>query len=89
MALYQIRRDVGEISSEDMDAAAFRAILCAPQFPGVKWHRSYWNKDAGRIECVYEADRVSDLEAHAQAARIPCDEVNEVTELLPETYLHG
>lgn len=89
MSLYRIRRDVGEISAEDMDAAAFRAIVCAPQFPGVKWHRSFWDKEAGFIECFYEANEVRDLEAHAKASRIPCDDVREVTELLPETYLHG
>ena len=89
MALYRIRRDVGEISNEDMDAAAFRAILCAPQFPGVKWHRSFWDKEAGRIDCIYEANNVNDLEAHAKASRIPCDAVIEVTGLLPETYLHA
>jgi len=29
------------------------------------------------------------LEEHARVSRIPCDEVREVTEMLPDTYLHG
>lgn len=89
MTLYRIQRIVGEMSDEEMDAAGFRAIVCAPQFPGVKWHRSYWDKAAGQLECIYEANSIADLEAHSRTARIPCDGVTEVTQLLPETYLHG
>ena len=89
MALYRIRRNVGLISREDMDAAAFRAIVCTVQFPGMKWHRSYWNQPSGFIDCFYEAASPQDLENHARVARIPCDEVCEVNELVPETYVNG
>lgn len=89
MPLYTIRRDVGEISQEDLDAASFRAIVCAPQFPGLKWIRSYWDQPGGRIDCLYEAENPRQLEEHARVARIPCDEVREVTEMVPDTYLHG
>jgi hypothetical protein len=89
MPLYRIRRDVGEISREDLDAASFRAIVCAPQFPGLKWVRSYWDQEAGRLDCIYDAVNPEQLEEHARVARIPCDDVREVTEMLPDTYLHG
>jgi hypothetical protein len=89
MPLYRVRRDVGDISQEDLDAAAFRAIVCAPQFPGLRWVRSYWDKGGGHLDCIYEAANPGQLEEHARVARIPCDEVREVSELLPETYLHG
>lgn len=89
MPLYRIRRDVGKMREDEVDAAAVRAIVCAPQFPGVKWHRSYWDREAGHLDCIYEANKVTDLEEHARAARIPCDQVYEVTEILPETYIHG
>ena len=89
MPLYRIRREVGEISQDDMDAAAFRAIVCAPQFPGLKWHRSYWDQEKGLIDCFYEATGPTQLQEHARVARIPCDEVREVSELLPEVYVNG
>lgn len=89
MPLYRIRREVGPISKEDMDAAAFRAIVCAPQFPGLAWRRSYWDEGAGRIDCLYDAVNPAQLQEHARVARIPCDEVAEVTELLPDVYLIG
>ena len=89
MPLYRIRRDVGIISREDMDAAAFRAIVCVPQFPGLKWHRSYWDEGRGVIDCFYEAVNPLQLQEHARVARIPCDEVVQVSELLPEVYVNG
>ncbi len=89
MPLYTIRRNIGEISREELDAASFRAIVCAPQFPGLKWVRSFWDQAGGHVDCLYEATDPRQLEEHARVSRIPCDEVREVSELLPETYLHG
>lgn len=89
MALYSIRRNVGDITKEEMDAAAFRAIVCAVQFPGLKWHRSYWVQGSGYMDCIYEADQPEQLEEHARVARIPCDAVHPVTEIVPETYVNG
>ena len=89
MAIYRIRRDVGDVTQEDMDAASFRAIVCAVQFPGLKWQRSYWDKSVGRLDCFYQAQDANQLEEHARASRIPCDEVVEVHEVLPETYING
>lgn len=89
MPLYRIRRDVGAITQEDMDAAAFRAIVCAPQFPGLQWIRSFWDREAGRLDCVYQADEPAQIEEHAKTARIPCDEIRVVDEVMPEAYIHG
>jgi hypothetical protein len=82
-----IRRDVPGASQEDIDAASFRAITCAFYFPGMKWHRSFWDQGAGLLYCVYEARDPQELFAHAQRARIPCDEVREVDTFGPETYI--
>jgi hypothetical protein len=87
--LYRIRRNVGPISQEEMDASAFRALICAQQFPGLKWHRSYWDRAAGFVDCFYEAADAVQIEEHARTARIPCDEVRVVDELVPATYLGG
>lgn len=89
MPLYRIRRDVGQLSQEEMDAAAFRAIVCAPQFPGLTWIRSYWDREQGRVDCIYDALDPEQIEEHARTARIPCDEVRLVEEVMPQTYLHG
>jgi hypothetical protein len=87
MPLYRIMRNVGDLTEEEMDAAAIRAIVCAPQFPGLKWIRSYWDRETGRVDCVYEATGPEQLQEHAATARIPCDDVRPVHEMLPEAYL--
>jgi len=89
MPLYRVRRDVGEVSQDEMDASAFRAIVCAPQFPGLRWVRSFWDRQTGRIDCIYEADSLRQIEEHARVSRIRCDEVCEVDEMFPETYVNG
>lgn len=71
MPLYRVRRDVGPATQEDIDAASFRAIVCAPQFPGLKWIRSYWDPTAERIDCYYEAVGPGTTEAARRAVADP------------------
>jgi Nickel responsive protein SCO4226-like len=87
MSMFMVRRDIPGLTQEDVDAAAFRAITCAFYFPGMRWHRSYWDRDAGMLHCVYEAKNPEEVFAHAQRARIPCDEVREVSAFGPEAYV--
>jgi hypothetical protein len=86
MPLFLIRRDVPDLSQEELDAAAYRAITCAFYFAGLKWHQSYWDREAGVIHCVYEARSQEDIFEHAVTARIPCDVVREVQIVRPEDY---
>ncbi len=89
MPIYQVRRDIPGLSSEDLDAASFRAIVCASEMPGIHWIRSYWDEPRGVITCYYEAPDEETLRLHAKRARIPCDEVRVVKEVRPEEYIHG
>ena len=92
MPIFTIRRRIPGLSQEDMAAAAFRAIGCAAEYPGMHWHQSYWDREAGVLTCVYEAGSVAQIEDHARRARIPCDDVREVTVVGPDDYIvarHG
>lgn len=89
MALFQIRRKVGEISEDDLNAAALRSIWCLSDYPGVRWLNSLWDKDAGELHCLYEAHNADQIRSHAEAARIPCDDIKEVSFIDPGEYLHG
>ena len=86
MPLFLITRDVPGITQEEMDAAAYRAITCAFNYDGLTWWHSYWDKQSGVLHCVYEAQSAEDIFEHAQAARIPCDEVREVEQFGPVSY---
>jgi hypothetical protein len=86
MRTYHIRRNVPGLGQEDIDAAAFRALVCATEFENLRWVRSYWDRDAGAIFCIYEAASRELVIEHARRARIPCDEVYEVQVVLPGDY---
>ena len=83
MALYRIDRKTGPMSTAALDVAAARAIACAPRFPGVRWHRSYFDATAGVMTCFYDAPDVDAIRRHAEAAQLPADLVVEVVELVP------
>ncbi len=89
MPLYAIRRELGTISREELDASAYRAIMCGYEFENMRWVRSFWDPEAGNITCLYEAVSAEEIREHARRARIPCTEVREVIEVIPEAYVHG
>lgn len=89
MPLFEIRRRLGPVTRDELDAAAYRAIVCSYQFDDLKWLRSYWQQEMGEITCIYEAKDQSQIREHSLQSRIPCDQVREVTEVTPEPYIHG
>ena len=86
MPLFLIRRGFGGASETDLDAAAFRALACAPYYPGMRWERSYWDPAAELTYCLYQAGSEETIRLHAERAQIPCDDVREVQEVLPATF---
>lgn len=86
MPLFLIRRTFTNASETDLDAAAFRALACAPYHEGMRWERSYWDASAEETLCIYLAKGEVDIRSHAQRAHIPCDEVRQIDEVLPERY---
>jgi hypothetical protein len=87
MPTYSIRRIVGNISRDDVDAAAIRSLWCLANFPQVRWIRSTWDEGRGEINCLYEAPNVEVIREHAVSANLPCDEVREVDIIDPDDYV--
>jgi len=85
--LFAIRRDVPGATREDVDAAGFRAVACAYEYPGLRWVRSYWDEERGQLLCVYEARDAAQIENHSRRSRLACDEIRPVLELGPEAYV--
>jgi hypothetical protein len=84
MPLFHVRRDVPGLTQEEADAAGFRALACAAEFPGLRWIDSVWDAEGGVFFCVYEAGSEHQVREHARRARIPCDDVREVVRISPE-----
>lgn len=89
MATYSIRRVVGSLTRDEVDAAAMRSLWCLANYPGVKWIRSAWDAERGEINCLYEAPNADAIREHAESAQIPCDEIREVSLIDPADYLEG
>jgi Nickel responsive protein SCO4226-like len=86
MPKYIVFRTVGEVSEEQMEARMRSSIEAADQMPGVRWIRSYYSAEEGKIYCEYEAPSIEAIIEHAQRAGIPVDRAEVVRELEPSMF---
>jgi Protein of unknown function (DUF4242) len=86
MPKYIIFRTVGDISEEELEAANLRSIETLEGMTGVRWIRSYYSAEEGKIYCEYEAPSVEALIEHARKAGIPFDHAEVVRELEPGMF---
>lgn len=79
MDLYLVIRREGWESSEELEAAGARSEAEGDKpDSGVRWVRSYvLAEPSGRLGtfCVYEAEGLEAIHAHASAADLPVDEI--------------
>ncbi|MGE5595666.1 MAG: nickel-binding protein [Hyphomicrobiales bacterium] len=83
MPLYLIRRPFPGAKPAEIDAAGFRALACAPFYPGMRWIRSFHDTQAEEMFCIYEARSADDIWRHAEQSSIPCASVVTVSEIVP------
>ena len=86
MPKYIVFRTVGEISEEEIEAASLRSIEALDQMSSVRWIRSYYSAEEGKIYCEYEAPSVELIFEHARSAGIPIDSAEVVRELEPSMF---
>ena len=72
MPKYFLVRTLGEVSEEEMEAAA-KVHRSPGADADVRWIRSYYSSEEGKLYCEYEAPSIELLFEHAQRARIPLD----------------
>ncbi len=86
MAVYLVKRDLGQATQEDVDAAFIRALSCVSNYNDLRWVTSYWGERAGVVYCVYEAQSEQQIIDHSAQSRIPCDGITEVQVVNPQEY---
>lgn len=86
MSKYLIHRTVGQISEAELDAAGKRSNSALAELPGVRWIRSYYSAEEGKIYCEYEAPSLELLYEHAHKAQLPIDGYSVVRELEPTMF---
>ena len=74
-------RTVGQVSEEEIEAATLRSIEALEHMLDVRWIRSYYSAEEGKIYCEYEAPRVEAIVEHARRVGIPFDHAEVVWEL--------
>lgn len=87
MPKYMVFRTVGEVSDEDVEAANLRSIEALEGMPDVRWIRSYYSAEEGKIYCEYEAPNAEAIMEHARKAGIPFDHAEVVRELEPGMFM--
>jgi Protein of unknown function (DUF4242) len=81
MARYLIHRALGDVTDEQLDAAAERSReVRAAEFPDIEWEHSHVVRTAEGLTsyCVYAAPSADRVREHAAAAGLPADAVHEI-----------
>ncbi len=86
MPKYLIHRTVGSLSDEEIQTAGYGSNDALAQMSGIRWIRSYYSADEGKIYCEYEALNLELLLEHARSAGLPFDSASVVRELDPTMF---
>jgi hypothetical protein len=86
MPKFIIVRTVGKLTEPQIAEAMGRARAAIGQLPQVKWIRTYYADDEGKMYCEYEAPHIDMIYEHARLAKVPADSVRMVTELQPAMF---
>lgn len=86
MPKYLIHRTVGSLTDEEIRAAGYGSNDALAQMSGIRWIRSYYSAEEGKIYCEYEALNLELLLEHARRAGLPFDAASVVRELDPTMF---
>ena len=87
MPNYIVFRTVGQVSEEEIENGIRRSIETLEHMPNVRWIRSYYSAEEGKIYCEYEAPSIEAIVEHARQAGLPFDHAEVVRELEPGMFV--
>lgn len=86
MPKYIVFRTVGKLTEEEIQAGSLKSIETLDLMPEVRWIRSYYSAEEGKVYCEYEAPNAELIFEHARRAGLPCDHAEVVRELEPSMF---
>ena len=86
MPLYLLEREVGQVTEEDMKATFAREEEIGKEIPGVRWIRSYYSAEGGKLYCEYEAPDLESVLEFNRRVGIPVDRATVVQSLEPSMF---
>jgi hypothetical protein len=90
MPLFTLWREFDPtLDEEAREAIMVRTISAATWFPSVRWIRSYFVDEPGRLNtlCVYEGPTLDLVRQHTLHCRVPFIHIREAEERLPDSTL--
>jgi hypothetical protein len=85
MPKFIVERNTGPLTQAQMEGALREAMKVADDLQ-VKWVRSYYAAEEGKMYCEYEAPSAELLLDHARRVGVPADGIRMVSELLPSMF---
>lgn len=86
MPRYLLEREVGELTEEAMKAAFDKEQEVGEQMPDVRWVRSYYSSEEGRLYCEYESPNLESVLEFNRRVGIPVDRATVVQNLEPSMF---
>ncbi|MGF1473376.1 MAG: DUF4242 domain-containing protein [Rubrobacteraceae bacterium] len=86
MPRYMLERVVGELSEEQMKAAFAKEQEVQQQMPDVRWVRSYYSAEEGKLYCEYEAAKLQSVLQLNRSVGVPVDRATVVRKLEPSMF---
>ena len=86
MPKFIIERNVGKLTDAQLEVAFKQGMKAAADLPEIKWVRTYYSADEGKMYCEYEAPNIELIYEHARMAKVPADSVRMVEEMLPAMF---
>jgi hypothetical protein len=86
MPKYLMVRTVGELSEKEIEMGALKSMEALEQLADVRWVRSYYSAEEGKLYCEYEAPSAELLFEHARMAGLPLDRYTVVRDLEPAMF---
>jgi hypothetical protein len=86
MATYIIHRTVGQLTDAEIEAGGYTSNAVLENMSGIRWIRSYYSAEEGKLYCEYEALDLELLLEHARRAGFPFDGATIVRELDPDMF---
>ena len=86
MPRYLLEREVGELTEEAMKAAFDKEQEVGEQMPGVRWVRSYYSAEGGKLYCEYEGPDLESVLEFNRRVGIPVDRATVVQNLEPSMF---
>lgn len=88
MAHFIIERNVGSLTSDQLQAAGRLSNAVLSEMPDVVWVKSYVSDAAGKIYCEYSAPNMEAVMEHARRSGIPAHKISEVSlEISPAMFM--